>query len=95
MSDLRYDDDVYRAQAGHVRNRVQCRRDVACQFTAQKQEKPMTTNLPNTDSIKELASFWDTHDLTDFDDQLQEVTEMVFERQDTVLRVPLTSEQAA
>lgn len=36
--------------------------------------------LPTTDSIRELASFWDTHDLTDFDDQLVEVTEPVFER---------------
>lgn len=54
----------------------------------------MTTNLPNTDSIKELASFWDAHDLTDFDDQLQEVAEKVFERQGTVLRVPLSTEQA-
>ena len=54
----------------------------------------MTANLPKTDSIKELASFWDTHDLTDFDDQLEEVTESVFERKGTVLRVLLTDEQA-
>jgi hypothetical protein len=25
--------------------------------------------LPNTDSIEELARFWDTHDLTDFKGQ--------------------------
>ena len=36
--------------------------------------------IPETDSIQELASFWDTHDLTDFEDQLEEVTEPVFER---------------
>lgn len=36
--------------------------------------------LPRTDSIRELAAFWDTHDLTDFEDQLEEVTERVFER---------------
>ena len=54
----------------------------------------MTANLPNTDSIKELASFWDVHDLTDFDDQLEEVTESVFERRGTVLQVPLTAQQA-
>lgn len=35
--------------------------------------------LPKTDSIDELARFWDRHDLTDFDDQLQEVREPVFE----------------
>lgn len=36
--------------------------------------------LPNTDSVQELARFWDNHDLTDFDNQLEEVTEPVFER---------------
>ena len=35
--------------------------------------------IPETDSIKELANFWDTHDLTDFEDQLEEVNEPVFE----------------
>ncbi len=37
------------------------------------------TNIPQTDSIQELAAFWDTHDLTDFEDELEEVTEPVFE----------------
>jgi predicted DNA binding CopG/RHH family protein len=36
--------------------------------------------IPSTDSIEELARFWDEHDLTDFEDELQEVTERVFER---------------
>ena len=36
--------------------------------------------LPNSDSIEELASFWDTHDLTDFENELEEVTEPVFVR---------------
>ena len=36
-------------------------------------------NIPQTDSIQELARFWDTHDLTDFEDQLEEVVEPVFE----------------
>lgn len=36
--------------------------------------------IPNTDSIDELARFWDTHDVTEFEDQLEEVTETVFER---------------
>ena len=44
-------------------------------------EKPMTTRkLPRTDSIQELAKFWDSHDLTDFEDELEEVTEPVFVR---------------
>jgi hypothetical protein len=38
-----------------------------------------TEHLPKTTSIEELAQFWDTHDLTDFEDELEEVTEPVFE----------------
>ena len=52
--------------------------------------KPL--NIPQTDSIHELASFWDAHDLTDFEDQLEEVTEPVFERE-AVLRVKLAPEE--
>ena len=33
-----------------------------------------------TDSIQGLADFWDKNDLTDFDDELEEVDEPVFER---------------
>lgn len=36
------------------------------------------SKLPRTDSIKKLAAFWDTHDLTDFEDELEEVAEPVF-----------------
>lgn len=36
--------------------------------------------LPTTDSIEELAKFWDTHDLTDFEDELEEPGEAVFVR---------------
>jgi predicted DNA binding CopG/RHH family protein len=36
--------------------------------------------LPNTDSIQELAKFWDTHDLTDFEQVLEDVGEPVFVR---------------
>jgi hypothetical protein len=36
--------------------------------------------LPNTDSIQELAKFWDTHDLTDFAQALEEAGEPVFAR---------------
>ena len=44
-------------------------------------EKPMNTSrLPQTDSIQELATFWDTHDATEFEDELEEVGERVFER---------------
>ena len=40
--------------------------------------------LPQTDSIQELARFWDTHDLTNFEEELEEVAEPVFERATTV-----------
>lgn len=40
--------------------------------------------LPRTDSIQELAKFWDTHDLTDFEDQLEEVTAPVFVRKASI-----------
>ena len=56
-------------------------------------EKPVNaTTIPRTDSIQELAQFWDTHDLTDFDGQLEEVTEPVFERK-TELTVHLEPEE--
>ena len=50
--------------------------------TALQQIEEMMRNqrIPETDSIEELAAFWDTHDLTDFEDQLEEVTELVFFR---------------
>jgi predicted DNA binding CopG/RHH family protein len=57
-------------------------------------EEPMSTeHLPKTDSIEELAKFWDSHDLIDFDDQLEEVSEPVFER-DTTFTVHLDSDKA-
>jgi len=37
--------------------------------------------IPDTDSVKELAEFWDEHDLTDYEGELQEVTERVFSRE--------------
>lgn len=37
-----------------------------------------TSKLPKTDSIQELAKFWDAHDLADFEDEMEEVTAPVF-----------------
>jgi hypothetical protein len=37
--------------------------------------------IPNTDSIKELAAFWDNHDITDYQGEFEEVCEEVFEIQ--------------
>jgi len=36
--------------------------------------------IPQSDSIQELASFWDTHDVTDFAEDLEVVRVPVFER---------------
>jgi hypothetical protein len=36
--------------------------------------------IPATDSISELAAFWSTHDLTDYEDELEAVEGRVFER---------------
>ena len=47
-------------------------------------------NIPKTDSIQELADFWDTHDLTDFEDELEEVDEPVF---DSLISVQLEPEE--
>ena len=57
-------------------------------------EKKMNSRkLPRTDSIHEMAQFWDTHDLTDFENDLEEVTEPVFER-DTAITFRLHTSEA-
>ena len=44
-------------------------------------EKTITRQrLPDSDSVEELAGFWDNHDLTDFADDLHEVSDPVFVR---------------
>jgi hypothetical protein len=52
----------------------------------------MIQEIPETDSIRELAEFWDTHDLADFEGQLEEVREPVFRRKAEV-RVQLEQKQ--
>ncbi|PSB24171.1 CopG family antitoxin [Stenomitos frigidus] len=48
--------------------------------------------IPYTDSIQEFSTFWDSHDLTDFEDQLEEVPEPVFERE-TVVQIRLQPQE--
>ncbi|HZU36475.1 MAG TPA: CopG family antitoxin [Gemmataceae bacterium] len=56
-------------------------------------EKPLKkTKLPHTDSIKKLAEFWDSHDLTDFEDELEEVSKPVFRRR-KVIEVALAADE--
>jgi predicted DNA binding CopG/RHH family protein len=57
------------------------------------EEPMMTPKIPQTDSIEELAQFWNGHDLTDFEDQLEEVSETVFDRE-TVVNIPLPVKDA-
>jgi len=51
------------------------------------------SKLPKNDSIQQLAEFCDTHDLTDFEDELEEVSEPVFVRGNAV-KVHLKSREA-
>jgi hypothetical protein len=44
-------------------------------------------NLPKTTSIEELAHFWDSHEITEFENQLEEVSEPVFEKREAA-KVP-------
>jgi predicted DNA binding CopG/RHH family protein len=56
-------------------------------------EGPMKKpKMPETDSIQKLAEFWDTHDLTDFEDELEEVAKPVFVRH-AAIKVPLESRE--
>jgi len=52
------------------------------------------SHLPETDSISELAAFWQTHDLTDFEAELAEVSEPAFTRSEQ-LAVQLSPADAA
>ena len=52
-----------------------------------------TAKIPQTYSIEELAQFWDHHDLTEFEEQLEEVPEPAFERE-TVVKVHLPCKEA-
>jgi predicted DNA binding CopG/RHH family protein len=53
------------------------------------EEEMSRRKIPRIDSIRELATFWDTHDLTDFEEQLEEATGTAFERPAGSVAVPL------
>jgi hypothetical protein len=50
----------------------------------------MKPQIPATDSIEELAQFWDAHDVGDFSEELEEVSQPVFRRSEEIVPVPLT-----
>ncbi len=52
----------------------------------------MMPKIPATDSIQELATFWQRHDVTDFEDDLEEVPRPVFQRA-YVVGVPLSGDE--
>lgn len=53
-------------------------------------------SIPQTDSIEELARFWDEHDVTDYDDELVIVEESVFQnRDDAIVQVHLPRQEMA
>jgi hypothetical protein len=53
------------------------------------------SKMPRLDSIEALARFWDTHDLTEFEAELEEVDEPVFSADAaTVMRIRLLPKQA-
>lgn len=59
------------------------------------EETMRSHRIPDTDSIEELARFWDTHDLTDFEDQLQEVSSPVFvSEKENPIAIVLTPREA-
>jgi hypothetical protein len=62
----------------------------------QSMEKTMKSKrIPDADSIEELAKFWDTHDLIDFEVQLEEVRRPVFKRlKESTVAIDLTPKEA-
>ncbi len=57
-------------------------------------EAMKSKRIPGTDSIEELARFWDSHDVTELEDQLEEVREPVFQGQPSVsFRIRLSPEE--
>ncbi len=49
------------------------------------------SSISQAASLEEMGEFWDTHDVTDFEDELEEVTEPIFVRQGQAsIRLPLT-----
>lgn len=42
--------------------------------------RPKNSKLPKFETIQQMAEFFETHDMTDFEDEFEEVTEPVFVR---------------
>lgn len=55
-------------------------------------DKGMRDKIPGGSSINELARFWDTHDVIDYLDELEEVIEPIFASEVRAIR-PVASEE--
>ena len=55
----------------------------------------MKHSLPSTDSIQELADFWDAHDVTDFEDETVEVPSPFAAHAHGTVAVPLSDAERA
>lgn len=55
----------------------------------------MKHTLPTTDSVQELAKFWDLHDATHFEGELVEVASPFAKRVDASVGVPLSEDERA
>ena len=58
------------------------------------EEEMKSQRIPKTDSIEELARFWDAHDITDFEEELEEVTEAVFARRGCQVTIRLDERES-
>ena len=69
---------------------------IARKETVQSLEEEMKPQrIPNMDSIEKLSKFWDTYDLTDSEDQLEEIRAPVFaRRKESTVAVELTLKEA-
>jgi len=57
-----------------------------------KMEKEM--KIPKFKNLEEMAKFWDNHDITDFENQLIEVKEPIFEKMESrIISLMLGSDQ--
>ncbi|MCL4301571.1 MAG: BrnA antitoxin family protein [Anaerolineae bacterium] len=53
------------------------------------------SKLPQFDTLDELVEFWETHDFTDYLDEVEEVDLGPLPIESTVLRIPLEAEPLA
>ncbi len=58
------------------------------------EEEMNSQRIPKTDSIEELARFWDEHDVTDFEEELEEVPESVFARREHQVTIRLDESES-